>query len=146
VPTRERKSTRRDGKKVGALFLVTPRALHVLMVAVMQRRPEKAPLHLNQVLKSSNLGDVGTDQLRRLLVDVTLSTICVILLEMSKGRSRRNWIHVVVAVIMKRDVHKGIIGQSKDNVTDVVWFGFIQFDKDRIHATLIFVGVVLRLG
>jgi hypothetical protein len=83
--------------------------------------PEDAT-HLNQAGNSGNLRDVGADQLGGLLVDVTLATLAVVLLEMGEGRSRRDWVHVAVPMIVKRDVHEGVIGQSKDNVTDVSRF------------------------
>jgi hypothetical protein len=62
--------------------------------------PEDAT-HLNQAGNSGNLRDVGADQLGGLLVDVTLATLAVVLLEMGEGRSRRDWVHVAVPMIVE---------------------------------------------
>src|ERR1700730_9714333 len=52
--------------------------------------------------------DIGTDQFCGLLVDASLSAIGVIFLKMRKGSSRSYRVHLVVAVGVERNVHKGI--------------------------------------
>jgi len=51
-------------------------------------------------------GDIGTDQLCGLLLDAALTAISMVLLKMRKRRRRRDWVHLVVTMIVKRHVHE----------------------------------------
>src|SRR6266496_216683 len=64
--------------------------------------------------------DVGTDQLCGLLVNAALTTSRVILLKMRKSNRRGDRIHLVLAMVVERHVHEGIIREPEDDVAHVV--------------------------
>ncbi len=106
----------------------------------------RGTIFLNWTTFLGDLRYVGTDQVGGLLVDVTFSSITVVLLEVGEGRRGRNRIHVVVTVVVEGDVDKGIVGQSKYQVADVIGLGRGKFFKDRFDSPLVFVGVIFRFG
>ena len=94
----------------------------------------------------SDFSDVGADEGGRLLVNVALASIAVVLLEMGEGLRRRNRIDVGVTVVVKGNVDKRIVRQTKDDVAHVVGFRTRQFFENPFDSPLVFVSVIAGLG
>ena len=88
---------------------------------------------------SVDRGDIGTDQLCGLLVDATLAAVRVSLLKMRKRGHRSDRVHLVIAVVVERHVHKGIIREPEDYVAHAVRLGSGQLVKDPFDAALVFI-------
>jgi hypothetical protein len=89
-------------------------------------------------------GDIGTDQLCGLLVDAALAAVGMVLLKMRKRGSGRDWVHLVIAVVVERHVHKGIIREPEDHVAHAVRLGGGQFIKDPFDSSLVLIRCLSR--
>ena len=104
--------------------------------------PDKLQLRCGYA--SVDSGDIGTDQLCGLLVDTTLAAVCVVLLKVRKRGRRSDWVHLVIAVVVERHVHKGIIREPEDYVAHAVRFGGGEFIKDPFYSSLVLIRCLRR--
>jgi hypothetical protein len=75
-----------------------------------------------------------------LLVHGALAAIGVVVLKMSEGRRRGDRVHVLVTMVVKRDVQEGVVGQAHDEVADVFGLGGSQLGKHGLDPSLVLLG------
>jgi hypothetical protein len=89
--------------------------------------------------------DIDTDQRGCLLVNAALPTIGVVLLKMCKGSRRSDRVHLVIAMVVERHVHKRIIREPKDDIAHRVRLGCGQLVKDAFDSSLVLIRRLSRL-
>jgi len=91
------------------------------------------------MMTSTDRRDVGANQYCGLLVDGTLSAISMTVLKMCEGSRRSDRVGLVLAMVVKRHVHKGVIRQPEDDVADGVWLGSGKLFKDPLDPLLVLI-------
>ena len=80
-----------------------------------------------------------------LLVDAALAAVGVAVLEVGERRGRGDRVHVVVAVVVERDVQERVVGEPEHDVADVVRPIGGQLGEDALDPPLVLVRRVGRL-
>jgi hypothetical protein len=83
--------------------------------------------------------DVCADQGRRLLVDAPFAAICVAFLEMCERSCRRDWVRLVVAMVVERQVHERVVREPENDVAHVAGLGRRELVEDSFDSTLVLV-------
>src|SRR5689334_14846895 len=93
---------------------------------------------------SGDGGDVGAYELGCLLIDAPLSTLAVAVLEVGESSRCCYRIHLVVAVVMKGNVNKRIIGQTENEIAHVVGTVLLQLSEHALDTALILICSLAR--
>jgi hypothetical protein len=93
---------------------------------------------------SVDSGDVGADQLCRLLVDLTLAAVGVVLLKARERSRRSDRVHFFIAVVVERHMHKGVIREPEDDVAHAVGLGSGQIIEDPFDSPLVLICCLRR--
>jgi hypothetical protein len=110
-----------------------------------QRHCLQTTLRSRWLFGSADRRYVRPDQLRRLLIDRSLAPAAVAVLEMRKRGARRDGVDLIVSVIVKGDVNKGVVGEAQHDVTHGVWLRLSQLRKDSFDPPLVLISSISRL-